>query len=675
MPFAGIPDHDDLFRALFETAPDAMIVVDMAGDIILANPQADRLFGYASNGLAGLRVENLLPESARAAHVAHRACYTAQPRVRPMGAGHELTGLRRDGETFPVEIALSPIGHGLYAASIRDISQSQRARLALQRAQRDSDLAELGRLLESTRNGSLRVAASALIARALEIDAALVAVGLPGGKALPIRSSSGVAPSLLDALADAFVRDDLAAHLAGRQHMDAWVLAREPKGELPAVRAALASHDYGDAAIMPLLDQHEATGALLALSREAAGWNSGQLHFLELAANMLAMAVQRSRREEQLAHAQRLDALGQLTGGIAHDFNNQLTIVSGNLQILDAEYGGTADARKMIDSALRAVDRCVNLTRKLLGFSRHRTLSPRGLRPQQVFGELGEMLVHTLGTGVHVEFDCPPTVPRVYADHGELEAALVNLAINARDAMPEGGTLRISARVRDILAGADGALPPGPYVALLVEDSGTGMTREVLDRAKEPFFTTKGAGKGSGLGLSMVYGFARQSGGRLTIGSHPGRGTRVEILLPTATPEGEIGEARTPGSATQGHARVLVVDEPGMCEVAVRFLHSLGYDTLEASDARQALELLRGDHGIGLVFSDAVLANAAAGVELVCEARRLRPGLPVLLTSGREPGASGSGEALPGDVRLLPKPYRVEQLGEALAQALESGRV
>ena len=664
----------DLFRTLFETAPDAMVVVDEAGDIVLANPQAHRLFGYDPGALLGLRVENLLPEGARAAHVAHRVGYMAHPRVRPMGVGYELVGVRRDGDTFPMEIALSPVGSGRYAASIRDISETQRARQALRRAQRDGYLADLGRLvLEAGNDGSLRVAVSGLIANALGIDAVAVAAGLPGARALPIRSASGLAPEELDALADAFACDGLAARLAERQSTDVWLLSDGPAEALPALRAALAAHGIADAAIVPLFDRHEATGVLLALSREPCAWEGDQLAFMQLAANMLAGAVLRGRSQEQLAHAQRLDALGQLTGGIAHDFNNLLTVVSGNLQILDAEYAAVADARELIDSASRAVDRCITLTRKLLGFSRRRALTPRGVRPQNILDELGDMLARTLGARIRVELDCPVAIPPVYADPGELETALVNLAINARDAMPDGGLLRISARVREVAAGDSGTLRPGQYVAFLVEDSGTGMAQEVLDHALEPFFTTKDAGKGSGLGLSMVYGFVRQSGGRIAIGSQPGRGTRVEILLPTAPLEEEAGEARTPGSVSPGHARVLVVeDEPGVRKVAVRFLHALGYDTLEAGSAKQAMEMLRIDHGIQLLFSDVALGNGTNGFELVREARRLRPGLPALLTSGYERSSDGAGEALQSGVGLLRKPYRREQLGEALAQALEA---
>jgi PAS domain S-box-containing protein len=664
----------DLFRKLFETAPDAMMVVDLAGSIVLANPQAQRLFGYSPQELSGRSVEMLLPEGVRAAHIAHRADYTAHPHVRPMGAGHELTGVRRNGETFPAEISLSPVGSGLYAASIRDISETQRARQALGRARRDGYLAELGRLvLESGRDASLRLAVSVLIAQALGVDGVAVAVGLPGGNALPIRSASGLGSALIEAMADAFAKDQLIAHLAQRRRMEAWMLTEAPADELPTLRAALAGQGFADAAILPLLDRHQVTGALLALVHKPVDLDSDQRRFLQLAANMIAAAIQRGRSDEQLAHAQRLDALGQLTGGIAHDFNNLLTIVSGNLQILDVEYGEVADARELIDSASRAVDRCINLIRKLLGFSRHRTLSPRGVRPQQIFDDVHDMLTRTFGARIHIHPDCPDDVPAVFADPGELETALVNLSINARDAMPEGGSLRISARARDIVAGEAGGLLPGRYVAFLVEDNGTGMPQEVLDHALEPFFTTKDAGKGSGLGLSMVYGFVRQSGGRLTIGSQPGRGTRVEILLPTAPSEDDVGEARTAGSVSPGHARVLVVeDEPGVRQVAVRFLHALGYDTLEAGNARQALELLRSDAGIRLVFSDVALANGETGFELVREARRLRPQLPALLASGYEHGTDGAGEALPDGVRLLRKPYRVDQLGEALALALEA---
>jgi PAS domain S-box-containing protein len=658
--------NEELFRTLFETAPDAMVAINRAGDIVLANPQAHRLFGYPDAALLGLRVENLLPEAVREAHIAHRSSYMVQPRVRPMGAGYELTGVRRNGEAFPVEIALSPIGSDLFAASIRDISETKRARQALQRARFDTYLARLGRLvLESGGDESARSAVPALLAEALATDAVAVASGNHGGA---LRASSGLPPELTDALVRALASDNLLGWLAARER-DAWTLARAGADELPALRATLAAHGFGDIAIVPLLDRHEPAGAVLALSREVAAYDSDQLHFLQLASNMLAASIQRSRSEEQLSHAQRLDALGQLTGGIAHDFNNLLTIVSGNLQILDAEYGDQGDARELIDSASRAVDRCINLTRKLLGFARRRSLSPRPIRPQQTFDELADMLMRTLGARIRVMLDCPASVPAVHADAGELEAALVNLALNARDAMPEGGHLRITARERTVGPGA--AVAPGSYVSFVVEDDGCGMPRDVLARALEPFFTTKEAGKGSGLGLSMVYGFARQSGGLVNIDSRPGQGTRVEVLLPAAAAPEEAAEGDASPMPRAGGALVLVVeDEPGVRAVAVRFLRSLGYQAVEAEDARQALELLQAEPRIGLLFSDVVLGSGQTGFELVTEARRIRSALPALLTSGYERSAIGMDAALDSGVELLRKPYRIEQLGEALGRAL-----
>ena len=670
MPPSLPAGKEDLFRALFETAPDAMVVINRSGDIVLANPQAHRLFHYPAAALLGLRIESLLPEAVRQAHIAHRSSYMAHPRVRPMGAGYELTGVRRNGEAFPVEIALSPIGSELFAASIRDISETRRARQALQRARFDTYLARLGKLvLESGRDESASAAVPALLAEALATDGAAVAFG----SGVALRAASGLPPGLIDVLAGALASDDLIGWLAARER-GTWTLAGAAPDELPALRSAVAAHGFADVAIVPLLDRHEPTGAVLALSREAGAYDSDQLHFLQLAANMLAASIQRTRSEEQLSHAQRLDALGQLTGGIAHDFNNLLTIVSGNLQLLDVEYGDQGDARELIDSAARAVDRCINLTRKLLGFARRRSLSPHPVRPQQTFDELADMLMRTLGARIKVSLDCPDAIPAVQADAGELEAALVNLALNARDAMPEGGHLRITARERRIAPdAARAAVAPGRYVSLVVEDNGTGMPREVLARALEPFFTTKDAGKGSGLGLSMVYGFARQSGGHLGIESRPGQGTRVEVLLPAATAVDESPQRNAQPAPRPGGALVLVVeDEPGVRAVALRFLRSLGYDALEAEDAPRALALLQAHPQIQLLFSDVVLGSGQTGFELVREARRVRPTLPALLTSGYERAAIGIDEVLHSGVELLRKPYRIEQLGEALARALGS---
>jgi PAS domain S-box-containing protein len=382
----------------------------------------------------------------------------------------------------------------------------------------------------------------------------------------------------------------------------------------------------------------------------------------------------RRELESQLVQAQKMDAIGKLTGGIAHDFNNLLAAVIGGLGLIEKRAKLPAEQQRILAMTKRAAEQGSELVRRLLAFARRQRLEPRPVDLGALQGAVLDLLTHTLGGLVNLEWDVAQDIWPVFADQAQLELALLNLIINARDAMPDGGTVTILAANREVAAGALSGLEAGEYVCITVEDTGTGISADDLQKVMEPFFTTKEVGKGSGLGLSMVYGFVEQSGGRLRIESQPGQGTRVELLLPTAAAVEETGETGSPDGLSPGHARVLVVeDEAGVRKVAVRFLRSLGYDTLEAGDAAQALDLLHGDPGIRLLFSDVVLGNGHTGFELVRDARLLRPGLPALLTSGYERSAIGADEALQGGVELLRKPYRLEQLGQALAKALEDG--
>jgi signal transduction histidine kinase len=319
-------------------------------------------------------------------------------------------------------------------------------------------------------------------------------------------------------------------------------------------------------------------GALAAIAREFRRFDHDAVHFLQTVANLLSSVVQRSRAQDQLAHSQRLDAVGQLTGGVAHDFNNLLTVISGNLQLLEAELADRPETLAVIASALRAVGRGAELTRKLLTVARRQRLSPRAIDPQALLHELGTMLRRTLGEIISVEIACPEQVSSVYADPAQLDAALVNLALNSRDAMPRGGRLRIAVREQRVEPDvARAELKAGDYVVFAVSDTGIGMPPEVLARAFEPFYTTKDVGKGSGLGLSMVYGFVKQSGGHLVVESRLGYGTRIELYLPATRRSVATPETTAAGHAHRGHETVLVVeDEPDVRGIAVAFLHSLG---------------------------------------------------------------------------------------------------
>ncbi|HET6907273.1 MAG TPA: PAS domain S-box protein [Rhodanobacteraceae bacterium] len=666
-------------RTWFDIAPDAMIAVNQEGRIVLANAQAENLFGYEHDGLCNVSLEELVPAPLRHAHSMHRSRYMASPRLRPMGIGYELMGVKRDGQQFPVEIGLSPISIGdeaMAIASVRDISETRRVRQALERADRDMFVVQIGRLVLESNDYEQAIRRSPeLVASALKIPAVAILSTDWRRSNLHMRAATGLSVSSAEALASIFADGQFIRRFFVDGEQTA-IIAEEMQGEdFEPVRSALAKMNFQDVALVPLFGRHEPMGILAALAAKPRSFDRDKVSFLQSVANLLAAAVQRSRSEEQLAHAQKLEAVGQLTGGIAHDFNNLLTVISGNLQLLEADLP-ESERQEVIDSALRAVARGSDLTRRLLAFARRQPLQPRPVVPKPLLEELGHMLRRTLGEAVAVEVDCPADVPDVYADPNELDTALVNLALNARDAMPRGGCLSIAGR--EITVDADDKVwqaPPGRYVCLEVSDTGTGMSPEVRSHALEPFFTTKEIGKGSGLGLSMVYGFVTQSGGAMTLDSRLGYGTRVKLLLPVANPGHARNVADRPASngpvAGSDETVLVVEDEMEVRNIAVRFLRAIGYNVIPASSAREALEMLSAQNDVDLLFSDVVLGSGMNGIELAQEARRMRPQLAVLLTSGYPGTGSRQHDPESTGFELLRKPYRREELASAIRRALD----
>ena len=644
-----------MLSELFEIAPDAMILVDANGRIVRANAQTERLFGYARQDLLGASVEMLVPEQERRAHAVHRADYALHPRSRPMGAGQELSGLKRSGERFPVEIALSPIDTpegSLFVASIRDVSATQRARQAVARARHDACVARIGETaLAAPDLGAAIAGVAELVTQTLDIDAALIAVRTTNRLKHPyVLDAHGVDQEVLDALP--------------------WPLPASPQDPTAPVEAAMRIPGFSSHAFMPLIDRGEVAGTVLIMGKADRTFDRDTMHFLHSVANLLAVARQRIRVEEQLSHSQRLEALGQLTGGIAHDFNNLLTVISGNLQILEDELAERPAARDITTSAQRAVARGADLTRKLLAFGRRQRLAPRACDTRKLLDKLGAMLRRTLGEGVQLTIESADGIGAVFADPAQLDTALINLALNARDAMPRGGLLAIGAAERDVGADAANAdLKPGRYIVFSVRDTGLGMAPAVLAHAFEPFFTTKEPGKGNGMGLSMVYGFAKQSGGHVHAESRLGYGTRFELYLPAAEADHTLAAGASAASPARGRETILVVeDETDVRHIAVAFLRSLGYTVLSATQADAALETLAAHHDIALLFSDIVLGSGMSGAELAAEARRRHPTLNVLLTSGYEPAAIAHTS---GEFTLLPKPYRREELSLAVRSILD----
>jgi PAS domain S-box-containing protein len=363
--------------------------------------------------------------------------------------------------------------------------------------------------------------------------------------------------------------------------------------------------------------------------------------------------------QQSMLQAHRMEAIGQLTYGVAHDFNNLLTVISNSLDLLVGDTADPQRRRRLVATAQRAAERGALLTRQLLAFSRRQTLRPEthDLNALLYAGE--GVLLRAIGDNVEFELDLARNLSQVEVDAAEFEAALLNLVVNARDAMPDGGRLRIRTRERtvgpnDVPEGA----APGRYIAVAVQDTGSGMTPEVQARATEPFFTTKPMGKGSGLGLSQVYGFAAQSGGFVSIQSTEGKGTTIEMYLPAV---GDFAEASTDDARP---LKVLLVeDDPDVQMVTVEALRYMGYSVLTADEGNAALQILRRDPDVDVLFTDVVMPKGMSGTELLEQARAVRPGLQVLIASGY---ARGQLPMIPAGCDFLAKPYRIEELEQRL---------
>jgi PAS domain S-box-containing protein len=376
-----------------------------------------------------------------------------------------------------------------------------------------------------------------------------------------------------------------------------------------------------------------------------------------------------------LAQSQKMEAIGQLTGGVAHDFNNLLTVITNGLDLLAGPMRDEAQKRRIIESAQRAAERGARLTQQLLAFARRQPLRPEIHDINRLIGGFEAVLRRACPEPIEVEVTPSSAALAANIDGAQFETALLNLVVNARDAMPRSGILRIStgsARINAAQAKAMSGIAPGDYVKVSISDTGEGMSAEVQSRAFEPFFTTKDIGKGSGLGLSQVYGFVAQSGGHVAIDSKPGAGTTVTLHLPAARPP-EEREAADRKTAEKGWAmgRILVVeDDPDVLDVTVETLRNFGYEVLTAPDARSGLSVLRREPDIDVLFTDIVMPRGMNGVELAREAARLRPQLRILLASGYPKAALSSehGIAADSEFAFLSKPYRGSELAQKLRQ-------
>lgn len=481
----------------------------------------------------------------------------------------------------------------------------------------------------------------------------------------------------------------------------------QPEGHLPVVSYLAAPVMSRDGEVLGgLFFGHEAEGVFSALSEERVVALAAQAAVAMDNANLFRAATaeleqrrraeaelqalnsaleervleevaQRTQAEDALRQAHKMEAVGQLTGGIAHDFNNLLTVIIGGLDtIRRAKPGDDARMRRALDMALTGAQRAANLTTRLLAFSRRQPLDPKPLELNRLVRDMTDLLHRTLGEQIELEGVLAPRLWAIEADQNQLESAILNLAVNARDAMPEGGRLTIetsNTSLDETYTALDAEVVPGQYVMVSVSDTGLGMSKSTVERVFEPFFTTKEVGKGTGLGLSMVYGFVKQSGGHVTIYSEEGEGTSVRLYFPRY--RGDTANAAQPvpraaPRSSDGEVVLVVEDSDDVRAYSSMILSELGYAVIEAADADQAIAVLSSDQPIDLLFTDVVLPGRS-GRLLAEAAKSLRPALPILFTTGYSRNAIVHHGRLDAGVQLITKPFTFEQLAGRVRDVLD----
>jgi signal transduction histidine kinase/DNA-binding response OmpR family regulator len=454
--------------------------------------------------------------------------------------------------------------------------------------------------------------------------------------------------------------------------------------ELVLLRNGQPEDVWMDLYYSPVADDSGAPAGVIAVVVETTGRVLGERsrHHAETALLQLTETLEqrvtdavaaRALAEEQLRQAQKMEAIGSLTGGVAHDFNNVLQVINGNLQMLAADAGDHPATQRRIAAATQAVKRGAQLAAHLLAFARRQPLSPAVLNPRRLLGGMSEMLHHALGETIRVETVLGADLWNVLADRNQLENALLNLAINGRDAMRNEGTLTI--RAENLVVTADADVIAGEYVVFAITDTGVGMSAEVMERAVEPFFTTKPNGHGTGLGLSMVFGFVKQSGGHTLIDSTVGEGTTVRLFFPRSDETETTDFIDQSEAPVGGRETILVVeDDADVRLTAVEMLAELGYKVLTASHGDAALEFIDSDVRLDLLFTDVVMPGTVKSVELARRAALRLPAVPVLFTSGYTRDEIFHHGKLDAGVTLLSKPYRRDDLARKVRGVLNAHR-
>lgn len=651
-PIATGSVSEMLFSSDFlEALPDAIVAVDRDGVILQVNSQAQELFGYLRAELIGKKIEVLVPERLRRDHDHHREDFAARPRTRRMGAGLDLYGRRHDDSEFPVEISLSPVsidGSMVVLSAIRDVTDRKRIEQELRRA--NEELAE--RTAEQI--GEYRARLASIIDSS---EDAILAKSLDG----TITAWNKGAERIYGYSADEAVGMNISMLVPGDRPDEIPEILRkiargEPIEHYESVRVTKDGRRLSvSISVSPLRDK------------------SGEV----VGASAIARDITAQRKaEDQLRQAQKMEAIGRLAGGVAHDFNNVLGIINACAEFLRDRIEPASEPSVFVENIRKATERGSALTRQLLAFSRRQVIKPVILDVNDRLKDISKLLRPLMGDDVEIVVSPRSRAAIVEADPGQIDQVVMNLAVNARDAMPRGGRLILETDLVEFdqhFADQHQPLVPGKYIMLAVSDTGCGMDKDTVSRIFEPFFTTKEPGKGTGLGLSTVYGIAKQSGGHIWVYSEPNQGTTFKVYLPSAEHKLAAPSAAAVDTVVpkrHGSRILLVEDDEIMRTLTSKLLQDQGYAVVEANNGKSALEWTKANpRQIDLLLTDVVMP-AVSGPELAERLSRSHPGLKVVYMSGYTGELMEASERLKHGT-LLEKPFTRTALLTTLHKILD----